>query len=101
MIHPDLVVGAVALGISVFALGSAIFNWDTAYELRTPRWMESRWGRGRTRIILGVVGMVLFIIGCYLIYGLIPHSATKTRQHGTNVSSKLANDFGHFLTESA
>ena len=101
MIHPDLLVGTVALGISIFAIGSAIFNWDPAYELRTPRWMETRWGRGRTRIVLGVIGMLLFFIGFYLIYGLIPHSSTKSRQQGKNFSSKPAHDVGDILTEAA
>ena len=101
MIHPDLLVGAVALGISIFALGSAIFNWNTAYELRTPRWMEARWGRGRTRIVLGVVGTVLFFIGLYLIYGLLPHAVTKPREQSANFSSKTANEVGQVGTETA
>jgi hypothetical protein len=99
VIHPDLLVGTVALGISIFAIGSAIFNWEPAYELRTPRWLESRWGRGRTRIILGVIGMVLFCIGFYLIYGLIAQSATKSRPQGKYFPSKAAHGAGDILTE--
>ena len=101
MIHPDLLVGTVALGISIFAMGSAIFNWDPAYELRTPRWMEARWGRGRTRIILGVIGMVLFFIGFYLIYGLIPQTALKSRQQGRDFPAKSTNEVGKIVSETA
>ena len=99
MIHPDLLVGTVALGISIFAIGSAIFNWDPAYELRTPRWMESRWGRGRTRIVLGVIGMVLFFIGFYLIYGLIPQSIAKSPQQGRNFPAKSADEADCIISE--
>lgn len=80
MIHPDTFVGAVAVGLSIFVLGSAIFNWQPVYKIRTPRWIESRWGRSRARLVLGIVGTILFFIGCYLLFGFAPRTVYLSGQ---------------------
>ena len=81
MIHPDTFVGVVALSVSLFVLGSAIFNWDPVYESRTPRWIEAKVGRGGARMVLGALGTILFLVGFYLLSGFAQKTAYVQRHY--------------------
>ena len=80
MIHPDLFVGIVAVALSIFVLVAAILDWDGVYALRAPKMIEARWGRGKARIAVMLVGVILLAIGIYLLYGLAGKSESNARQ---------------------
>ncbi len=74
MIHPDVFVGLVAFVVGAFTLGSAIFNWDFAFQLRKTNWLDSKYSRQTARLILGGLGVILLLLSCYLALGFAsPH----------------------------
>jgi hypothetical protein len=74
MAGQDLFVGAVAVAIGVFALGSAIFNWDWSYRLWKARWVESRFGRRGARVFYVMLGVLMITLGVAIAAGLGPHT---------------------------
>ena len=80
MIHPDLLVGVVAMGVAIFTLLSAIADLDFAFNLRTVQRFEKAFGRLPARILLGFVGLLMMGVGIFLLHGL-----TKTNSSSQSV----------------
>jgi hypothetical protein len=64
-------VGLLIVGIGLFSLGGAIFNWN---------WFLSNWrakpfvrifGRDGTRLFYGLLGVVFIVIGVLIMEGII------------------------------
>jgi hypothetical protein len=73
MAAQDIFVGAVALGIGIFAILSAVFNWDWSYQLWKARWVETRFGRRGARIFYAILGMVMIALGIAIAAGFGPN----------------------------
>ena len=85
MVLQDVFVGAVAVGIGLFALLSAAFNWDWSYQLWKARWVESRFGRRGARIFYAILGVVMIALGVAIAVGLGPN---RSRREANNVKSE-------------
>lgn len=75
MVWQDVFVGTVAIGIGLFALASAAFNWDWSYQLWKARWVEARFGRRGARIFYAILGTVMIALGLALAGGFGPNRA--------------------------
>jgi len=73
MIFEDVLVGAVAIGIGVFALFASVSNSDWPYHLWTARWVESRFGRRGARIFYAILGLILILFGAAIAVGFGPN----------------------------
>ncbi|MCA9178252.1 MAG: immunity 17 family protein [Planctomycetales bacterium] len=62
MTPQDLFVATVAVGVALFLLGSAVLDWEWAYQLEKADKIASRWGRPAARIFYAVVGLVLLAL---------------------------------------
>lgn len=67
--HEDLFVGAVAILLGVFMLGSALTNWDWYYSVPTARWLQRRFGRTGARIVHTLLGFGLIVLGLAITQG--------------------------------
>jgi small neutral amino acid transporter SnatA (MarC family) len=73
----DVFVGAVAVGIGLFALLSAAFNWDWSYQFWTARWVESRFGRRGARVFYVILGLVMIALGVAIATGFGPNDSRR------------------------
>jgi len=71
MIHgyEDLFVGTVSVAIGVLLITCALANWQWCYSLGTARWLQRYLGRGRTRLLHGVLGLGLLALGVAIASG--------------------------------
>ena len=75
MIEQDIVVGAIAIILGGVCLCAAIFNWRWYYQLQKSRWVESLCGRVGARIVTGLIGAGLIVLGCAIALGFGPNSS--------------------------
>ena len=73
MAMQDVFVGAVAICIGLFALLSAIFNWDWSYRLWKARWAEARFGRRGARVFYVILGLAMIALGVAIAVGFGPN----------------------------
>jgi hypothetical protein len=69
----DVFVGVVAIGIGLFALLAAIFNWDWSYRLWKARWVEARFGRRGARVFYVILGLAMIALGVAIAVGFGPN----------------------------
>ncbi len=78
MLHADIFVGAVAIVLGLTSLVAAIFNWESLYQLRKARWIESICGRNGARIFFVVLGLLLILLGSAVALGYSPNRSQST-----------------------
>lgn len=69
MINPDIFVGSVTIGLGLFVISAAIFNWDWYYQLQKARWIQSLCGRNGARVFFGILGLGLIVLGAAIANG--------------------------------
>jgi hypothetical protein len=69
VIFADMLVGVVAMALGGFLTAVAAFNWDWYFQLPKARWLESWCGRRGVRILFGLVGVALIVLGCAIAMG--------------------------------
>jgi len=79
MSYADLFVGAVATGIGVWAIYSALFNYEWSYQLHKARWLEDRVGRSGARVVFALVGIALIAMGAAIAMGFAPNKSHSPR----------------------
>jgi len=72
-------VGAVAAGLGVWAVYSAWFNTEWAYQLKKARWLEERFGRVGVRFIFALLGLALIALGAAIAMGFAPNKSQSMR----------------------
>jgi hypothetical protein len=80
----DVFVGAVAVAIGVFALLSAICNWNWSYQLWKARWVEARFGRRGARLFYTILGLAMIALGVAIACGFGPNKSRGTSLDGRN-----------------
>ena len=78
MNHEELFVGAVSIALGLAGVVAAIGNWDSYYQLDKVRWLETVWGRRVARLVYGVVGMLLIVLGVAIALGFGPNKAAAS-----------------------
>lgn len=68
----DVFVGAVAIGIGIFALLSGVLNWEWSYRLWKARWVEARFGRRAARAFYVILGLSMIALGIAIAAGFGP-----------------------------
>jgi len=63
----DLFVGTVAAVFGVIFLTASIRNRGWAFQMTIIKAIENRFGKNPERICVGLVGLVLLLVGLYLI----------------------------------
>ena len=63
MILEDVIVGTVSTIIGAIGIAAGIGNWDACYELTKTRWLVSRVGRTRARVVFIVAGLLFVVLG--------------------------------------
>ncbi|QDU93395.1 hypothetical protein [Lignipirellula cremea] len=84
MLDPDLFVGAVAIGVGVWALWSAFANLNSAFQLHKAQWLESLVGRMGARLVYAIVGLGLIALGVAIAMGFGPNKSPSagSRENG-------------------
>ena len=60
----------IVILVGAFCLAGAVFNWDWFITGRKARFLIDIFGRQVTRIIYGLLGLVLIVWGILLIAGI-------------------------------
>lgn len=60
----------IVILVGAFCLAGAVFNWDWFITGRKARFLVDIFGRQVTRIIYGLLGLVLIVWGILLIAGI-------------------------------
>lgn len=61
--NPIVIMALLGLLVGGVLIGGAIFNWDWLLNTRRARLFVKIFGRGGTRIILGIIGFLLLGMG--------------------------------------
>jgi len=80
MIHPDTFVGSVAIGVGLWAMWSALANWQWSFQLHKTRWLESMVGRTGARFFYIVLGVGMIALGFAIVCGFAPNKSTSQRE---------------------
>jgi hypothetical protein len=83
----DVFVGAVSVAIGLWALGSSIFNWESAYRLAKARWFEKRYGRRGARTFYAVLGILMLVLGVAIAAGFGPNRLDREQTNLRPVES--------------
>ncbi len=67
MFERDLLVAFIAFALGFALISSAVLNYERAFEIRTPKYLSQTLGRGRARMIMGLIGAFVVLIGIYII----------------------------------
>lgn len=67
----NTVYGLLFLAAGLFSLAGAIFNWDWFIESRKAWLFRKLFGRTGTRIIYGVLGIVIIVMGGLVGFGIV------------------------------
>ena len=62
MNYQDMFVATVAVGIALFLISSALFDWDWSYQLDKAQRIESQWGRPAARVFYITLGVILLTL---------------------------------------
>lgn len=69
-------VGSVAILLGALCAAVGLFEFSWFFRLPKARWFEARWGRRATRILFGLLGLALILLGCYIAMGIPPSQAS-------------------------
>jgi hypothetical protein len=59
-------VGGVAVLLGLWALIAAVLNHEASFQLSKAKWLQACFGRGMTRGIYLVIGVLLIALGVYI-----------------------------------
>lgn len=60
----------VLILVGAFSLAGGVFNWDWFITGRKARFLVNIFGRQVTRVIYGVIGLVLIVWGMLMMMGI-------------------------------
>lgn len=66
----DLFVGGLAIAMGVGLIVAAALGSEAPFRLPKLRWLESKIGRGRSRLALAALGLVLIALGALIAAGV-------------------------------
>ncbi len=67
MFARDLMVAAIAIGLGMYLLLSAVMNHRRTFEMRTPNYWSEVYGRTCARWLIGGIGFILLMLGGYIL----------------------------------
>jgi amino acid permease len=79
----DLLMGSVACILGAVAIVASLSNWEACYQLAKLRWIESWGGRRTARIVYGLLGVSLIILGIVIALGLGRPGSRHRQEHGS------------------
>ena len=59
----DLFVGIVAMALGTLLVTAAATNWSWYYSLRSARFLDAKLTRSGARIVHGLLGLTLILVG--------------------------------------
>ena len=59
-------VGAVAFLLGLVCAAVSLFDLSWFFRLPKAQWAETRWGHRPTRIVFGLIGLALVLMGLYI-----------------------------------
>ena len=62
----EWLVAAVAVLFGLLVVWTAFINQPFAFKLWRPRLLEKKFSRNQTRVLLGLLGLSLILLGIYL-----------------------------------
>ncbi len=62
----EWLVAAVAVLFGLLVVWTAFINQPFAFKLWLPRLLEKKFSRNQTRVLLGLLGLSLILLGIYL-----------------------------------
>lgn len=82
MYERDLLVSIIAFILGLLIISSAWMNYERAFKMRTPQFLSETLGRTGARLVMGLVGMFIVLIGVYII--LTPFLEKKSQNQPLN-----------------
>lgn len=76
-------IGGVALALGILALGGAITNHASFFQLAKARLLEDLLGRGGARLVCGLLGCGLIVIGGLILTGVLPRRTSQALPAGS------------------
>lgn len=73
----DVFVGLVAISAGLFLVGICLANADWYFQSWKTRWLDQRFGRSLTRVIVALLGIFLIILGFAIIQGYAPNASKQ------------------------
>ena len=67
MYERDLLVAFIAFALGFLMISSALMNYERAFEMRTPQYLTEIIGRTGARLVMGVVGLMIVVMGIYIL----------------------------------
>ena len=77
----DLLVATVAVVVALFLLGSALFDWDWAFQLDKAQHIEGSWGRAGARCCYVLLGIIMLVAGWAIWNSPRPQTPTASRSN--------------------
>ena len=66
MYERDLLVAIIAFVLGLLMISTAWMNYERAFEMRTPQFLSQSLGRSGARLVMGLVGMFIVLMGIYI-----------------------------------
>ena len=67
MFERDLLVSFIAFALGFLMISSALMNYERAFEMRTPQFLTETIGRQGARLVMGIIGLLIVILGVYIL----------------------------------
>ncbi len=70
-------VGGVAIVLGVLCAAVGLFELSWFFRMPKAQWFEARWGRLATRVVFGLLGLALILLGSYIAMGIPPSQDSR------------------------
>ena len=67
MFERDLLVSFIAFTLGLLMVSSALMNYERAFEMRTPQYLTEMIGRTGARLVMGLIGLLIVVMGAYIL----------------------------------
>ena len=67
MFERDLLVSFIAFALGFVMISSALMNYERAFEMRTPQFLTETIGRQGARLVMGMIGLLIVVMGVYIL----------------------------------
>lgn len=76
----EIIIGVMVMLIGLFPIAGAYFNWNWFMESSRARLFVTMLGRGGARVVYSLIGIILLLMGLFMIIGIIDPFATNVSE---------------------
>jgi hypothetical protein len=97
MLERDLLVAGVAVGLGCHMILAAVQDNEWCFQLHSARSLERSIGRTPARIVIGLVGTLVILMGVYIIFTPLAGKFIRSKPN-ESAHPNLTSMFQQFIT---